>query len=137
MSQSSIPDNSIIYRAITASLWTNENNEVLLGAFLLKEKDNGELSVLLEANCFNRICSGNFKSCYGEILLRAAKIRALELEIKPDPILEPPNPYHAVILKLPLPEDFIEAERIAILLANSVEAVQRKPEKYGRSEFLK
>jgi hypothetical protein len=131
MSQSSIPDNSTVYRAITASLWTNERNEVSPAAFLLKEKDNGELSVLLKADCVARICQGGFKTCYGEILLKAHKIRNLNLEIKPDPL--PDNPFHAVILNLPLPENFIEAERIATLLIETVEKVQRKSEKYGRA----
>ena len=131
MSQSSIPDNSIIYRAITKSLWTNEQNEVSPSAFLLKEKDEGELSVLLKANCIARICAGGFKTCYGEILLIAEKIRNLNLEIKPDPL--PDNPFHAVMLNLPIPENFIEAERMATLLTEIVEKVQRKPEKYGRA----
>ena len=132
MSKSSIPDDSTIYRAITASLWTNEYNEVTPAAFLLKIKDNGELSVLLKAECVARICSGGFNTCYGEILLKAGKIRKLNLEIKPDPL--PDSPYHAVILNLPLPEDFIEAERMATLLIETVEAVQRKPEKYGQNK---
>lgn len=131
MSQSSISDNSIIYRAITASSWTNEQNEVSPSAFLLKEKDNGELSVLLKADCIARICAGGFKTCYGEILLVAHKIRKLELEIKPDPL--PDNPFHAVILNLPLPENFKEAERMATILTEIVEKIQRKPEKYGRA----
>lgn len=131
MSQSSIPDNSIIYRAITASLWTNEQNEVSPSAFLLKEKDEGELSVLLKADCIARMCAGGFKTCYGEILLIAEKIRKLNLEIKPDPL--PNSPHHAVILNLPIPENFIEAERMATLLTEIVEKVQRKTEKYGRA----
>lgn len=131
MSQSSISDNSIIYRAITASSWTNEQNEVSPSAFLLKGKDEGELSVLLKAECLERICAGGFKTCYGEILLEAGKVRKLNLEIKSDPL--PDNPYHAVILNLPIPENFIEAERIATLLTEIVVKVQRKPEKYGRA----
>ncbi|MEP7037610.1 MAG: hypothetical protein ABI891_04645 [Acidobacteriota bacterium] len=130
MSQSSISNNSIIYRAITASSWTNEQDEVSPSAFLLKEKDDGELSVLLKAECVARICAGGFNTCYGEILLQAEKIRNLNLEIEPDPL--PKSPYHAVILNLPMPDDFKEAERMATLLTQIVEKVQRKPEKYRR-----
>lgn len=134
MSQASISDNSIIYRAITASSWTNENDEVSPSAFLLKPKDDGELSVLLKADCVNRICEGGFKTCYGEILLEAQKIQRLDLNIKSDPL--PENPFHAVILGLPLPDNFIEAERMATALVKIVEKVQRKPQKYGRESSI-
>lgn len=134
MSKSSISDDSTIYRAITASSWTNEYNEATPAAFLLRERDNGELSVLLKAECVARICSGGFKTCYGEILLKVGKIRKLNLEIKPDPL--PNSPYHAVVLNLPLPENFIEAERMATLLVEIVENVQRKTEKYGQKIII-
>jgi len=132
MLESSISDNSKVYRAILYRWWTNENNEVARDAFLLKDKDKGELSILLKADCVARICSGGFNTCFGEILLKAGKIRDLKLEIKPDPL--PHSPYHAVILNLPLPEDIKRAEEMATLLSESVEAVQRKPEKYSRNQ---
>lgn len=130
MPELSILDNSTIYRAILKRWWVNENNEIAIDVFLLKEKDKGELSVLLKADCFARICSGGFNTCFGEILLKVGKIRKLNLELKPDPL--PDSPYHAVILNLPLPENIVEAEEMATLLIENIEAIQRKPEKYGR-----
>jgi hypothetical protein len=134
MPKSSIFDKDIIYRAIRASGWTNENNEVSPTAFKLRESDEGKLSILLKANCEAKICSANLSGCYGEILLRTGKIEYLGLEVKPEPIL-PHIPDHAIILNLPLPEDFIEAERMATLLVEIVAAIQRKPEKYGKRQI--
>ena len=130
MPKASISNNDIVYRAIRSSSWIDENNNVAPSAFVLRESDKGELSVLLKANCILRICSAGLKSCWGEILLNAGKIKKLNLEIKPDPL--PHIADHAVILNLPLPENFIEGERIATLLAEKVEAVQKKPERYGK-----
>jgi hypothetical protein len=131
MLKSSVSGKDIIYRAIRASGWTNENSEVSPVAFLLRPSDKGKLSILLKANCVMKICSANLKGCYGEIVLGTSKVEELGLNIKPEPIL-PYIPDHAVILNLPLPENFIEAERIATLLVNCVESIQRKPEKYGQ-----
>ncbi len=130
MPKASISDNDIIYRAVRSSSWIDENNNVAPSAFVLRESDKGELSVLLKAHCILRICAAGLNSCWGEILLNAGKIKKLNLEIKPDPL--PHIPDHAVILKLPLPENFIEAERIATLLAQKIEAVQKKSERYGK-----
>lgn len=133
MPKSSISDKHIIYRAIRASSWTNENNEVSPTAFKLRESDEGKLSILLEANCEAKICSADLNGCYGEILLKIGKIEGLGLQVKAEPIL-PNIPDHAVILNLPLPENFVESERMATLLVSIVEAVQRKPEKYGKRQ---
>lgn len=131
MPKSSTSDKDIIYRAIRASGWTNENNEASPAAFLLRASDKGKLSILLKANCVAKICLANLNGCYGEILLKISKVEELGLKIKPEPIL-PHIPDHAVILNLPLPENFIEAERMATLLVSCVESIQRKPEKYGQ-----
>ncbi len=131
MPKASTPDNDIVYRAIRSSSWIDENNNVAPAAFVLRENDNGELSILLKANCVLRICSAGLKSCWGEILLSVEKVEKLKLEIKPSPL--PHIPDHAVILNLPLPENFIEAERMATLLAENA-AVQRKSEKYGKQQ---
>ncbi|MGI9056812.1 MAG: hypothetical protein ACR2F2_13540 [Pyrinomonadaceae bacterium] len=133
MPETSILNKDIIYRAIRASSWTNENKEVSPTAFMLRENDEGQLSVLLKANCEARICAANFNKCYGEILLRKSKLEELGLEIKPDPIL-PDIPDHAVILNLPLPENFVEAEQMATRLVEIVEDVNRKSEKYGKRQ---
>lgn len=133
MSELSTSDKDIIYRAIRASGWTNENNEVSSAAFMLREIDAGELSVLFEANCQAKICAADSRGCYGEILVKISKLENVGLEVKPDPL--PRIPAHAVILNLPPPENFIEAERMATRLVEIVEAVQRKPEKYGRREI--
>ncbi|MCA1623225.1 MAG: hypothetical protein LC768_17175 [Acidobacteria bacterium] len=130
MPKASISDNGIVYRAIRSSGWIDENNNVALAAFVLRESDKGELSILLKANCVLRICSAGLKSCWGEILLNVEKVKKLNLEIKPAPLSHSPD--HAVILNLPLPENFIEAERMATLLVDSVESVHKKPEKYGQ-----
>lgn len=132
MPESSISDNSKVYRAILYRWWTNENNEVAKDAFLLKDKDDGELSVLSKADCVARICSGGFNTCFGEIVLKAGKIRGLGLEIKPDPL--PHSPYHVIILNLPLPQDIRQAEEMATLLSEGVESIQRKSEKYSRKQ---
>jgi hypothetical protein len=134
MPKSSISEKDVVYRAIRASGWTNENNKVSPSAFKLRQSDEGKLSILLKANCAAKICSADLNSCYGEILLEITKIEELGLEIQPEPIL-PNIPDHAVILNLPLPENFIEAEQMATLLSERVAAVQRKPEKYGRKEI--
>ncbi len=130
MPKALIFDNGIVYRAIRSSGWIDENNNVTPAAFVLRENDKGELSILLKASCALRICSAGLKSCWGEILLNVEKIKKLNLEIKPDPLDN--IPHHAVILNLPLPENFIEAERMATLLVESVESVDKKSEKYGQ-----
>lgn len=134
MPETSILNKDIIYRAIRASGWTNENNEVSSAAFMLRENDEGQLSILLKANCQSRICAANFNKCYGEILLRISKVENLGLEVKPDPIL-PDIPDHAVILNLPPPANFIEAEQMATRLVEIVEDVLRKPEIYGKKQI--
>ncbi len=131
MSKTSISNKSIIYRAILASSWTNENNEATPTAFLLKPKDDGKLSILTKADCSMEFCQGGFNTCYGEILLYASRVRGLNLEVEPDPL--PFNPFHASILGLPLPENIAERERIATLLAERVEAVRRKRPPFKRS----
>lgn len=132
MPETSILKEDIIYRAIRASGWTNENNEVISAAFMLRENDEGQLSILLRANCEARICAANLSGCYGEILLGISKLEELGLKVKPDPLPEIPD--HAVILNLPLPENFVEAEQMATRLVEIVEEVNRKSEKYGKKQ---
>lgn len=130
MSKTSIPNNSTIFRAILASSWTNENDEATPTAFLLKPKDDGKLSILTKADCSIEFCQGGFNTCYGEILLNSSKVKELNLELRIEPL--PYNPYHAVILGLPLPENIAERERMATLLVERVEEVRRKRPPFKR-----
>lgn len=129
MAKSLIRENSTVFRAIRSSTWIVDG-KVSVTAFKLRETDNGKLSILLEANCLNRICSARLNSCWGEILLNSEKVFELGLDIESDPL--PDILYHAVILNLPGPDDIVMSELMATKLRETVQAVNKKSKKYGK-----
>ena len=132
MADSSIPDNSNIYRSITKSTWTNGNQSVSPAAFLLRARDNGELSVLSRAECSEDVCFGDFNKCYGEIVIGARKVRDLNLEVEPRSL--PNKPFHAAVLNLPSPDNFVEAERMASLMVKIVDDIRRRSSPFKKSK---
>lgn len=126
-----IPPEAPIYRAVSKKPWIR-NDIVSPSAFLLRrETKTGnpekELSVNTNAACSREVCIAGLRECYGELKLLAIAIRELELDVIPNPL--PNNPYHALIVNLPLyTEDTIkDAERIAGLLAKKVINIQKRP----------
>lgn len=129
MAKSLIRENPTVFRAIRSKPWIVDGIAAT-AAFKLRENDRGQLSILLEANCSNRICSARLNSCWGEILLDTEKVLKLGLDIKPDPL--PDILSHAVILNLPEPGDIVMSELMATKLRETVQAVNKKFEKYGK-----
>jgi hypothetical protein len=110
--------NENVYRAIRSRSWVDEkSNRVSPAAFMLREMSVDEyrsgLSVLIEIECSASVCSASLNRCFGEILLRSARILDVGLSIIVD------DYPHAEIRGLPSPRSglFAEAERLATKLS--------------------
>jgi hypothetical protein len=124
-----IPDDAIIYRAISNKRWITDNKPSP-AAFLLRNRENEEpereLSVITDSNCSKLLCLAGLNTCLGELVLKAVDIRELGLDTILDPKPPANSPYHAFIINIPIciDENLKEAERIAGLLAKKVIAIK-------------
>lgn len=126
-----IPPETIVYRAIRKSVWVIEG-ELQYTAFVLNsEKNEEELSVLLEGNCRDgEYCAAKARACYGEIVLKAEAFINLGLTVIPTPRED--LPYHVSVYGLPAyyesaeDKEESEARNIADEITKSVIDVRRK-----------
>ncbi|PSB01375.1 hypothetical protein [Merismopedia glauca] len=120
MSQSTLPDSAIVYRALLRKQWFDvETQEINPDAFYLRQKKQEVgLSVNLASACSLEECAAQFRNCYGIAALQVGQIRQLGLDVVPD------SPTHANIMGLPYREDDSAlAERLADLLAQIAQLV--------------
>jgi hypothetical protein len=114
-----LESDGIVYRAVTRGQWIDEDTgELKPDAFLRREADEDGISVYIQRYCSPEWVAAKFNRTKAVISVRVGDLRALGLEVVPDPPESPDYPEHACITGLPFHDDdparaVFLAERIA------------------------
>lgn len=92
--------NAILYRLLTKSLWIDLDGGIALDAFYRRADEEG-ISVFVAAMCSLDEAKSMLNRVKGIATLHAGRVRAIGLEVVPDPDDE----QHAEIMGLPLRDD--------------------------------